>query len=273
MILATDTGRLDEVRVISVDEHRWSHTRRASEDGYVTVIIDLIPVKKVLTPAGRCHPRHIRHRECQQNKPLWCDRAHCDNDAKLGQPLCGDCYDYVDHVFFAWHAPELRRRFTIRLRPRLRREMRYRAEQPDQTRISFMKVVELQRRGLPHFHAVIRLDAAPEAGRPPSVPDTTVSAHDFAVLVRQAATERTLSVRGDKLLRFGEQIDIKVIASAAEKQGNDSEIFQPPDRRLPRKIRHQISRKLWHRSSQDSAQAQSTNSTLSRLRAMLSSPA
>ena len=49
------------------------------------------------------------------------------------------------------------------------REMRYRAEQPDQTRISLMKVVELQRRGLPHFHAVIRLDAAPEAGRPPSV--------------------------------------------------------------------------------------------------------
>jgi hypothetical protein len=80
-------------------------------------------------------------------------------------------------------------------------------------------------------------------------------------------------MRGDKLLRFGEQIDIKVIASAAEKQGNDSEIFQSPDRRLPRKIRHQISRRLWHRSSQDSAQAQSTNSTLSRLRAILSSPA
>jgi hypothetical protein len=57
-------------------------------------------------------------------------------------------------------------------------------------------------------------------------------------------------MRGDKPLRFGEQIDIKVIASAAEKQGNDSEIFQSPDRRLPRKIRHQISRRLWHRSSQ-----------------------
>jgi superfamily II DNA or RNA helicase len=78
--------------------------------------------------------------------------------------------------------------------------------------------------------------------------------------------------RGDKLLRFGEQIDIKVIASAAEKQGNDSEIFQSPDRGLPHKIRHQISRRLWHRSSQDSAQVQSTNSTVSRLRAILSSP-
>ena len=43
-IVATDTGRLDGVRVIGVDEHRWSHTRRRGEDGYVTVIIDLTPV-------------------------------------------------------------------------------------------------------------------------------------------------------------------------------------------------------------------------------------
>ena len=27
-IVANDTGRLDGVRVIGVDEHRWSHTRR-----------------------------------------------------------------------------------------------------------------------------------------------------------------------------------------------------------------------------------------------------
>ena len=44
MIVAADTTRLDGVRVIGVDEHRWSHTRRPDEDGYVTVIIDLTPV-------------------------------------------------------------------------------------------------------------------------------------------------------------------------------------------------------------------------------------
>lgn len=44
MIVATDTTRLDGVRVLGVDEHRWSHTRRRGEDGYVTVIIDLTPV-------------------------------------------------------------------------------------------------------------------------------------------------------------------------------------------------------------------------------------
>ncbi|GJF14811.1 hypothetical protein NGTWS1803_28390 [Mycolicibacterium cyprinidarum] len=44
MIVAADTTRLDGVRVIGVDEHRWSHTRRPGEDGYVTVIVDLTPV-------------------------------------------------------------------------------------------------------------------------------------------------------------------------------------------------------------------------------------
>ena len=43
-IVAADTTRLDGVRVIGVDEHRWSHTRRPGEDGFVTVIIDLTPV-------------------------------------------------------------------------------------------------------------------------------------------------------------------------------------------------------------------------------------
>jgi transposase len=44
-IVATDTTRLDEVRVIGVDEHRWSHTRgRRTDNGFVTVITDLTPV-------------------------------------------------------------------------------------------------------------------------------------------------------------------------------------------------------------------------------------
>ena len=42
MIVAADTTRLDGVRVIGVDEHRWSHTGHT--DGFVTVIIDLTPV-------------------------------------------------------------------------------------------------------------------------------------------------------------------------------------------------------------------------------------
>ncbi len=44
MTVAADSGCLHGVRVIGVDEHRWSQTRRPGEDGFVTVIIDLTPV-------------------------------------------------------------------------------------------------------------------------------------------------------------------------------------------------------------------------------------
>lgn len=44
VIVAADTTRLDGVRVIGLDEHRWSHVRRPDQDGYVTVIVDLTPV-------------------------------------------------------------------------------------------------------------------------------------------------------------------------------------------------------------------------------------
>ncbi len=41
-IVAADTTRLDRVRVIGVDEHRWSHT--CHNQGFVTIIVDLAPV-------------------------------------------------------------------------------------------------------------------------------------------------------------------------------------------------------------------------------------
>ncbi len=42
--------------------------------------------------------------------------VHDQDDPALGQPLCGDCYDYESHVVWQWWAPELWRRFTIALR-------------------------------------------------------------------------------------------------------------------------------------------------------------
>ena len=48
-VLIDDPRRLDGVRVIGVDEHVWRHTRRG--DKYVTVIIDLTPVRAGTGPA------------------------------------------------------------------------------------------------------------------------------------------------------------------------------------------------------------------------------
>jgi hypothetical protein len=161
--------------------------------------------------SGSCQPRDAHRSRCEHQTRVSCETAHRNDDPELGQPLCGECYDYLGHVLFSWHAPELWRRFTIRLRRLLRQQLRVRAENPAATRVSFMKVVELQRRGLPHFHAVIRLDAASELGQPPSAPDTSITAVDLVALVRGAAPDIEITGAGGRTIRFGDQLDTKPI--------------------------------------------------------------
>ena len=49
-VLIDDPKRFDGVRVLGVDEHVWRHTRRG--DRYVTVIIDLTPIRDNTGPAS-----------------------------------------------------------------------------------------------------------------------------------------------------------------------------------------------------------------------------
>ena len=48
-VLIMDPGRFDGVKVVGVDEHVWRHTRRG--DKYVTVIIDLTPIRDGTGPS------------------------------------------------------------------------------------------------------------------------------------------------------------------------------------------------------------------------------
>jgi hypothetical protein len=118
--------------------------------------------------AQRCRPRRD-HPLCPHGRPLWCMTTHREGDEKVGQPLCPDCYDYTAAVLFNWSAPELWRRFTINLRRCLALELGIRDRKLGQTvRVSFAKVAEFHRRGVVHFHAIIRLDAPGDGWQPPN---------------------------------------------------------------------------------------------------------
>src|ERR1700757_4429939 len=73
----------------------------------------------------------------------------------------------------------------------------------------------MQRRAVPRFHAVIRLDAPPVPGEPTTAPVSSITAADLAVLVQRAARAVTFTVTdpdnpddGDgPVLRFGTQTD------------------------------------------------------------------
>ena len=112
-------------------------------------------------PASPCRPRKVK-RTCPHGRPLWCTRRH-DPDADLiGQPLCPECYDYPGQVIWQWWAPELWRRFTIRLRRLIAQHLGVSEKRcRDLVRVQFAKVAEYQHRGVIHFHSLVRLDGPP----------------------------------------------------------------------------------------------------------------
>ncbi|MCO5967926.1 hypothetical protein NDW01_05900 [Actinoallomurus sp. WRP6H-15] len=113
-----------------------------------------------------CHPRRDLD-DCPHGRPQSCTDRHGADDPRLGEPLCPDCYDYTGSVLFNALAPELWRRFTLALRRRLAKAAGLPlAEMRAVLAVSFAKVAEYQRRGVVHFHAVIRLDGPDGPGRP-----------------------------------------------------------------------------------------------------------
>jgi len=162
--------------------------------------------------SARCRPPRGKPALCAHGRPTWCDRVHAEDDPRLGQPLCGDCYDYPAHVAFNWHAPELWRRLTIALRRVLARRAGVTAAQFHQRcRVSFVKVAEFQRRGVVHFHGLIRLDG-PGDFDPPGI---GVDAAGLAEAIQQAVAHLRLTVsmpdRTGLVLRFGAQLDTQTI--------------------------------------------------------------
>src|SRR5690606_26040763 len=103
---------------------------------------------------------------CPHGVDLRCHSRHADSDPLLGTPLCLDCYDHNHQVVWNHHAPELWRRTRIALERHLRRTARTLGVDPKALRVRYAKVAEMQRRGVIHFHAVIRLD-----GHDPTNPD------------------------------------------------------------------------------------------------------
>jgi len=139
-----------------------------------------------------CQPRPCHARRdalaCEHGRPAACFTRHRRDDARLGQPLCPDCYDYPAHVVWNNQAGELWRRTKQAIERRLGQLARRRGVPPirvpcgdgktrlvDPVRVAHGKAAEYQVRGAVHFHALLRLDGydprypgpAPAAARCP----------------------------------------------------------------------------------------------------------
>ncbi|MFB9906813.1 replication initiator [Allokutzneria oryzae] len=149
-------------------------------------------------------------------RPCSCGEFHSDYDTRLGTPVDAAAYDYVGAVLWQAHSTELWRRFTITCARHLAAALGIAPGQlRHHLRISYAKVAEYQRRGLVHFHAVIRVDG-PDG--PTTRPPAGVTADLLCEVVRSAAaavavTSPHSDTVGTRTLVWGEQVDARPITA------------------------------------------------------------
>ncbi|MFE6754651.1 replication initiator protein RepSA [Streptomyces sp. NPDC057684] len=158
-------------------------------------------------------------------RPCRCGTHHSENAPELGTPLDPETYDYAGAVLWNNHASDLWRYFTIYLR----REIAARAgltqkAAKEQSRLSFGKVAEYQKRGAIHFHAVIRFDG-PEGPDTPPPAWATLALLTDAIRAAAARVRVDLDASGDHPARvfcWGDRLDVQPIKAF----GDGSEITE-----------------------------------------------
>jgi uncharacterized membrane protein len=174
------------------------HTRRLGRDGR--------PL--------RCRPRRDAE-VCPHGVPLSCGQVHDEDDGRLGQPICRECFDHEAAIVWNNALSELWRRTTIYL-PRVLARLTGMTHKRlrELVRVSYVKVAEYQRRGLVHLHAVIRLDRAMPAYR---AHETKAPAPRFtAELLEDAVRATAAEVRaplpdelGGGSVLWGDELDVR----------------------------------------------------------------
>ena len=163
-------------------------------------------------PDGSCHPWGSR---CPHGRALVCSQRHLPEDSALGGALCSDCYDYEGAVLFNAGVSELWRRTTIYALRALGALLQVSAREAARLlRLSYVKVVEFQRRGSVHLHAVVRADVrGEEHGEAPLGIDADMLATALQIAARKV-TSPLPGADGDRRMAWGVQVDAAVVTDA-----------------------------------------------------------
>jgi hypothetical protein len=164
----------------------------------------------------RCRPRRDAP-VCEHGVRLSCGAVHDDGDPCLGEPICLECFDHEGAVAWNNALGELWRRTTIYLPRRLARRTDMTQDRlKGLVRARYVKVIEYQRRGLVHVHAVIRLDRAMPAYRAHEIkpPPRGFTAEVLEDAIRATAGELHAPLPdelGGGTVRWGDELDVRVL--------------------------------------------------------------
>lgn len=180
---------------------------------FVTLTAPSFGTVHTITPRGGCvrHsrslPRSASERVCRHGRSQACQLHHLENSPELGRPLCVECFDYEGAVLWNAHASKLWNN-TIQLIRRLLAEAGglRQTQLKSLAQVHYLKVAEMQRRGLIHFHAILRADG------PESVdaePPQWLSTELLTSTVRHAARSASAFGLDGRAIRWGERFDIQ----------------------------------------------------------------
>lgn len=160
-----------------------------------------------------------------KRRPCRCGAYHHPADPAIGTPLDPTAYDYTGAVLWQANTGALWHRFRIALGRALARHAGITAREfAEQARLSYAKVAEFQRRGLVHFHAVIRLDGPTGAT---ANPPHWLTPELLDAAIGDAAASVALTVLrpdgGALTLRWGTQVNVRHI------RAGDAHTVEDPD--------------------------------------------
>lgn len=138
-----------------------------------------------------------------------CGDRHSQDEETLGTPIDPASYRYEEQAAWNHLAPTLWKRTVQAVRRRLARELGVpRDRLGELLRVRFVKASEFQRRGVVHYHVVVRLDGP---GDPGSEPPARCSAAMLERVVRSVVHGVELSApppHGGRPVRWGRQSEI-----------------------------------------------------------------
>ena len=151
---------------------------------------------------------------CPHGVATSCPIRHEADDPRLGTPICEHCFDYVGAVRWNAHASRL---FSATIR-QVQRRLAAEGGLPQVAlasvaRLNYLKVAEMQRRGLVHFHCVLRLDGPDHSAS--SAPDWLDIGLLSETLVKTIRTIELVGVDG-RGVRWGNKFHLSDLNPAKD---------------------------------------------------------
>lgn len=173
---------------------------------FLTVTAPSFGLVHTIRSGGNC-ATSSRPSLCRHGRAKRCELRHSDDDLLLGKPLCFDCFDYEGAVL--WNASVSR--LWSRTIEQLRRGVALRADVPWRSfgtvaQIHYLKVAELQRRGLVHLHVVVRADGP---GDIESDPPPWLTAEYLDTTTRSVLGRFSVESVDGRMIRWGSVFDLR----------------------------------------------------------------